>query len=96
MFGGSAPTEEENTKCLASVNTFLDKLEKRFSANGGRKYCAGDQITAADFHLVALETRLFSNPNSKVPETAAKAKAEVEKRPTVKAIIDRVKGENGL
>ena len=46
--------------------------------------------------MVALDVRLFSNPNTKVPETAAKCRAEVEKRPTVKAIIDRVKGENGL
>ena len=56
MFGGGDPTEEENNKSLEEICKLLDQLEKRFSADGGRNYCSGATISAADFALVAVES----------------------------------------
>ena len=44
--------------------TTLDNLESRFK--DGRKYCAGDQLTAADFKLLATVVQFFENPHGQV------------------------------
>ena len=96
-FGGTeAPTEEECKKSLDAITGLLNKLESRFSANGGRNYSAGDTISASDFSLLAFEVGMYGNPSSKCPEHCANVKAAVDKCPTVKGIIERVKGEKGL
>merc|ERR1712137_1169198 len=96
-FGGTeAPTEEECKKSLDAITGLLNKLESRFSANGGRNYSAGDTISASDFSLLAFEVGMYGNPSSKCPEHCANVKVAVDKCPTVKGIIERVKGEKGL
>ena len=74
---------------------FFDNLQGRF-ASDNRNYGSGATPCAADFVLVALDCRYWNNPNTKNPEFAATVKEELEKRPAVKAVIERIKGENGL
>ena len=72
----------------------LDTLEARFK--DGRKYCAGDQITAADFKLLSVVVAMVENPHGKVPAFNQSIAAEYEKSPNVKRIMETVKSENGL
>ena len=49
----------------AIATTMFNTLEDAFK--DGRKYVAGDQITAADFQLVGMAMSLWENPHSKSP-----------------------------
>ena len=66
FYKGAEATDEQRTATLELVCKLLDRLDARFA--DGRKYVAGDVITAADFYLAAIDCAYFSNPNGKVPE----------------------------
>ena len=79
----------------AIATTMFKTLEEAFK--DGRKYVAGDQITAADFQLVGMAMSLWGNPHSNAsPVLCQKVTVEYEKCPNLKRIIDTVKGENGV
>ena len=82
-------------KSLETICKLFDTLQGRWSSDG-RNYGSGSKVCAADFVLLALDCRYWNNPNTKNPEFAATVKAELEKRPAVKGVLDRIKGENGL
>ena len=65
FYKGDEATDEERTACLGLLTKCLDTLENKFKDN--RKYCAGDQITAADFTLLGMDVAFFNNPNLKTP-----------------------------
>ena len=79
---------------MSLCTKFLDTLEARFA--DGRKYVAGDQITAADFALVGAHVGFFANPSGRNPEFSAAVTAEFNKRTNVKRIVDQVRSEKGL
>ena len=95
FFKGAEATQEMQDKSLDIIGKFFDKLQAKF-ASDGRAYGSGAKIGAADFVLLALDVRYWSNPNTKAPEHAAKVKELLDTRPAVKAVIEKIKGENGL
>ncbi len=51
--------EAARQACIETLNKFITKLEERFA--DGRAHCAGDQITYADFGLLALVLSHYEN-----------------------------------
>ena len=94
FFKGTEATDEMRTASLELLCKFFDKLESRFS--DGRIHAAGDQITAADFQLLATECSLINNPNGKVPAFNQALGEELNKRTNLVRVINQLKGENGL
>ena len=94
FFKGEEATDEMRTACLELFVKFFDKLEARSS--DGRMHAAGDQITAADFQLLATECSLINNPHGKVPAFNQALGEELNKRTNLVRVINQLKGENGL
>ena len=90
---GGEPTED-NTKAMECLCKLLDALEERFK--DGRKYCAGDQLTASDFKLLNTVCAFIENPNGKFQDQFDAYNVEYKKRTNVKRIVDSLKKENGL
>ena len=91
---GDQANDEQRTASLNLITKCFDLIEGRFSDN--RKYCAGDQLTAADFGLLGLNVGFFSNPNLKTPAFGESIRAELDKRPNVKRVMANLRGEKGL
>ena len=91
---GKEPTEEDNTKAMECMCKLLDALEERFK--DGRKYCAGDVLTASDFKLLNTVCAFIENPNGKFQDQFDAYNVEYQKRTNVKRIVDSLKKENGL
>ena len=94
MVRGQDATDDQ---CNASKELFcklIDILEDRFK--DGRKYCAGDQITASDFKLLAEIVACVENPKGRNQAFNDALNSEYVKRVNVKRICETVKGENGL
>ena len=94
IFKGEEATDEMRNKSRECFTKMFETLEDHFK--DGRKYCAGDQITAADFKLLASIVSHVENPHGKVPAFNQSIAAEYEKFPNVKRIMETVKSENGL
>merc|ERR1711990_1294034 len=96
VFSGGAKqaTDEEKTTALALHVKMLDALENL--CKDGRKYLAGDQLTAADFNLLSIVIGAYMNPNGKDPAWNETIKAEYVKRANVKRVMDGLAGEKGL
>ena len=56
-------TPEQQQTALEIFNKFLDKVDAHFA--DGRAHVAGEQITWADFMLLALNVSMYENPNGK-------------------------------
>ena len=82
---------DKSRECFTKM---FETLEDHFK--DGRKYCAGEQITAADFKLLSTIVALVENPHGKVPAFNQSVAAEYEKFANVKRIMETVKSENGL
>ena len=64
VFKKENATDEERQTSIQLFAKTLDTLEERFK--DGRKYCAGDQLTAADFKLLCTVVQFFENPHGAV------------------------------
>ena len=53
-------TEEQVNFTVECFVTFLERLEVRWG--DGRKHVAGNDVTAADFNLLAFYTSIMTNP----------------------------------
>merc|ERR1712087_100386 len=94
FFKGTDATDDERTSTKNAITKALDILDARWA--DGRKYSAGDQITAADFQLLGTDVGLFSNEGGKNPDFNKAINEEVKKRANVSRVIGQVRGENGL
>ena len=94
FFKGQDATDEERNASKELFCKLMDTLEDRFK--DGRKYCAGDQITASDFKLLASVVGCVENPKGRNQAFNDALNSEYVKRVNVKRICETVKGENGL
>ena len=69
FFAGDDATEEAKTKAKEVVCKALDILDARWA--DGRKYCAGDKVTAGDFQLLANDVGLMNNVDGAKNKTLA-------------------------
>ena len=60
--GGDA-TDEEREKSKEMFCKMMDILEDKFK--DGRKYCAGDQLTASDFKVLSEVVAFIENPHGR-------------------------------
>ena len=90
--GGS---ESVQKVVLGNITTGLDILEDRWT--DGRKYCAGEEITASDFQLLCVACSYLNNTaGGKHPDWSKTVADELVKRENIVRIIDQVRSENGL
>ena len=94
-FFADAPTEEQKTTAKNAIAKALDILDARWA--DGRKYAAGDKITAGDFQLLAIDIGLMNNAGgAKCKELSAEILEVRNAHKNVVRILDQVRGENGL
>ena len=77
--------DEAQDKCIAILNTLMDRLEARFS--DGRTTVGGEQTTHADFYFLALITSHYENPNGKHEKIREAGKAKVQSCPNVMCVL---------
>ena len=70
------------------MSTFLGKFNERWS--DGREHVAGDDVTAADFNLLAFYTSIVTNPGIHNPQVGVQLKEKIESLPNAKRIIDNI------
>ena len=94
FFKGQEATDEQRDASKELFCKLLDTLEDRFK--DGRKYCAGDQLTASDFKLLATIVGTAENPKGRCQAFNDALNSEYVKRANVKRICETLKSENGL
>ena len=62
-YKGADATDEEREKSKEMYCKMMDILEEKFK--DGRKYCAGDQLTASDFKVLGMIVAYVENPRGK-------------------------------
>lgn len=92
--GGPAPDSEDGKKVIEGLCKFYDAIENR--AKDGRKYLAGNCITACDFALLSHDVSQISNPYQKNVELMKVISAELDKRSNLRRCIDNLKNEPHL
>ena len=61
---------EDNTKALIEkITLFYEVFEKRYAANGNKKYFLGDYFSLADIYLTVLMNNIYNLVKEKCPAT---------------------------
>ena len=66
----------------------MNKCEARWA--DGRAHCAGPNLTASDFSLLAAYTSFFSNPNIRNPSFSERMVAHCANLPNVQRVLQGV------
>ena len=93
FFAGDAD-EATQDKAVEIMRGHLQKLNDFIG--GSRKYFAGDNVTAADFRLLVIDTGMCNNPGLKIAAFGEKLRALWGEFENVKRVCDNVKALPGV
>ncbi len=77
--------EPARQACIELLGKFMDKMDERFA--DGRAHCGGDQMTHADFTLLALVTSHYENAGGKHADIKAATAAKVQSCANVMRVL---------
>ena len=82
--------EEAQTKCIAILESLLDRFEARWS-DGRSSVGSGEGKTAADFYLLSLITSCYENEATKHERIKVATRAKLAACPNVNRVLDPMK-----
>ena len=92
-FNGEAD-EATQDMCVEVMKGHLQKLDDFIG--GSRKYFAGDNITAADWRLLTIDSGLINNPGIKIAALGEKLRGIWGDYANVKRVCDNLKALPGV